>query len=47
MIFPLLTVQENLETGFAVLPKTAHKTPDAIYDLFPVLHDMSRRRGGG
>jgi len=46
MIFPLLTVLENLQTGFAVLPKSQHKIPDVIYDLFPVLRDMSHRRGG-
>ncbi|RYI29081.1 MAG: urea ABC transporter ATP-binding subunit UrtE [Acetobacteraceae bacterium] len=46
MIFPLLTVRENLETGFALLPKAQHKVPDAIYDLFPVLKDMTNRRGG-
>ena len=46
MIFPLLTVRENLETAFAVLPKAEHHVPDEIYQLFPVLKDMSRRRGG-
>lgn len=46
MIFPLLTVRENLETGFALLPKSEHRIPDAIYDLFPVLKDMTHRRGG-
>ncbi len=46
MIFPLLTVRENLETAFAVLPKADHRVPDEIYDLFPVLKDMARRRGG-
>lgn len=46
MIFPLLTVKENLETGFALLPRSAHNIPDEIYDLFPVLRDMTRRRGG-
>ena len=46
MIFPLLTVLENLQTGFAVLPKSEYKIPDVIYDLFPVLRDMSGRRGG-
>ena len=46
MIFPLLTVRENLETGFALLPKSEHKVPDAIYELFPVLKDMTNRRGG-
>lgn len=46
MIFPLLTVRENLETAYAVLPKSEHFVPDEIYDLFPVLKDMTRRRGG-
>ncbi len=46
MIFPLLTVRENLETAYAVLPKSDHRVPDEIYDLFPVLKDMTRRRGG-
>ncbi len=46
MIFPLLTVKENMETAFAVLPKADHQIPDEIYDLFPVLRDMGHRRGG-
>ena len=46
MIFPLLTVRENLETAFALLPKLEHKIPQEIYDLFPVLKDMTSRRGG-
>ncbi|WP_420023596.1 urea ABC transporter ATP-binding subunit UrtE [Cereibacter azotoformans] len=46
MIFPLLTVTENLETGFAVLPRSEHRIPDEIYELFPVLKDMAHRRGG-
>lgn len=45
-IFPLLTVRENLETGFACLPPEAHVIPDEIYDLFPVLKKMLHRRGG-
>ncbi|MEC8039530.1 MAG: urea ABC transporter ATP-binding subunit UrtE [Pseudomonadota bacterium] len=45
-IFPLLTVTENLETGFACLPKDQHFIPDEIYELFPVLKKMSNRRGG-
>jgi urea transport system ATP-binding protein len=45
-IFPMMTVAENLETGFACLDKTCHHVPDHIYDLFPVLRDMARRRGG-
>lgn len=46
MIFPLLTVEENLQTAFAVLPRSDRRIPSEIYDLFPVLKDMSRRRGG-
>jgi urea transport system ATP-binding protein len=45
-VFPLLTVKENLETGFAVLPRGERKVPDEIFDLFPVLKTMLRRRGG-
>jgi urea transport system ATP-binding protein len=46
MIFPLLTVRENLETAFALLPRGERRIPDRIYDLFPVLRDMGGRRGG-
>jgi urea transport system ATP-binding protein len=46
MIFPLLTVRENMETAFALLPRAEHHIPDEIYDLFPVLKDMGHRRGG-
>ncbi|MGC9417414.1 MAG: urea ABC transporter ATP-binding subunit UrtE [Rhodovulum sp.] len=46
MIFPLLTVRENLETGFACLPKAERFVPDEIYELFPVLKEMGARRGG-
>ncbi|MDP2738208.1 MAG: urea ABC transporter ATP-binding subunit UrtE [Pseudorhodobacter sp.] len=46
MIFPLLTVRENLETGFACLPRSDHRIPEDIYTLFPVLKEMSQRRGG-
>lgn len=46
MIFPLLTVRENMETAFALLPKSEHKIPDEIYDLFPILKDFLHRRGG-
>lgn len=45
-IFPLLTVTENLQTGFACLPKPEHGIPERIYDLFPVLAQMKDRRGG-
>jgi urea transport system ATP-binding protein len=45
-IFPLLTVQENLETGFAPLKRGERQIPDDVFSLFPVLADMLRRRGG-
>ena len=45
-IFPLLTVEENLATGFACLPRAERRVPDEIYDLFPVLREMRARRGG-
>ena len=46
MIFPLLTVEENLQTGLGALPKTQRQLPDLIFDLFPVLQSMMHRRGG-
>ncbi|MBR9764383.1 MAG: urea ABC transporter ATP-binding subunit UrtE [Rhodobacteraceae bacterium] len=46
MIFPLLTVEENMETAFACLPRSEHVIPDEIYELFPILKDFLHRRGG-
>lgn len=45
-IFPLLTVRENLETGFASVARTDRNIPAYIFDLFPVLKSMLGRRGG-
>ena len=45
-IFPLLTVEENLRTGFAPLPREERSVPDDVFALFPVLESMLRRRGG-
>ncbi len=45
-IFPLLTVKENLETGFAPLKRDQKTVPDEVFELFPVLQSMLRRRGG-
>jgi len=45
-IFPLLTVKENLETGFAPVNRDQKKIPDEVFELFPVLDSMLRRRGG-
>ena len=46
MIFPLLTVRENLETGFGLLPRGERQVPEEIFQHFPVLAEMSHRRGG-
>ena len=44
MIFPTMTVEENIETGLAA---SNRKTiPDEVYDLFPVLKEMRTRHGG-
>jgi urea transport system ATP-binding protein len=45
-IFPLLTVEENLKSGFAALPRAKRSIPDDVFTLFPVLKDMLHRRGG-
>jgi len=45
-IFPFLTVKENLETGFAPLPRHERSIPNEVFELFPVLNDMLGRRGG-
>src|SRR5207302_9519195 len=45
-IFPLLTVEENLKTGFAPLGRDQRSIPDDVSSLFPVLSDMLGRRGG-
>ena len=45
-IFPLLTVAENLRTGYAPLPRSQRSVPGEIFELFPVLYEMLDRRGG-
>lgn len=44
MIFPTLTVLENIETGMEF--SKSKVVPDEIYALFPVLYDMRARKGG-
>ena len=44
MIFPTLTVEENILTGLE--NSKAKRIPDEIFALFPVLWDMRRRKGG-
>ena len=44
MIFPSMSVLENIQTG---LPASAHgQVPEDLYALFPVLHEMRKRKGG-
>ncbi len=43
MLFASLTVEENIQTG---LPGSQRKIPESIYQLFPVLREMRRRRAG-
>lgn len=45
-IFPLLTVEENLKTGYAPLKRADRNIPDDVFTLFPVLKSMLGRRGG-
>jgi len=45
-VFPLMTVRENLETGYACLPRAERGVPGEIFELFPVLKEMQNRRGG-
>jgi urea transport system ATP-binding protein len=44
--FPLLTVEENLKTGFGPLKREDRNSPDDVFSLFPVLQSMLGRRGG-
>ena len=45
-IFPQLTVGENLEVGLGLGKGRLKKIPDLVFELFPVLRQMLRRRGG-
>jgi len=44
-IFPRLTVEENLRMGLATKPGGT-PIPERIYEMFPVLKAMLKRRGG-
>lgn len=44
LIFPYLTVEENILTGMTHLAK--RQIPEYVYAFFPVLKDMRRRKGG-
>lgn len=43
-IFPRLTVEENIQMGLAV--GRSNGIPAAVFEMFPVLKDMLKRRGG-
>ncbi len=45
-IFPLLSVRENLETGYAPVRRGDRFVPDEVFEIFPVLKSMMGRRGG-
>lgn len=45
-IFPLLSVEENLQTGYSCLPLKEHIIPGYIYEMFPILKKMKSRKGG-
>ena len=45
-IFPLLTVEENLQIGLPARRDRVRQIPEFIYELFPVLREMRDRRGG-
>jgi urea transport system ATP-binding protein len=45
-IFPQLTVEENLRVGLSVRRNGTRSIPDRVFELFPVLKQMLRRRGG-
>lgn len=45
-IFPMLTVEENLQIGLPIRKDKSKKIPESIYELFPVLKEMRHRRGG-
>ena len=45
-IFPKLTVEENLKVGLQGRSDGKRSIPDEIYEMFPVLKDFAKRRGG-
>lgn len=46
MIFPLLTVEENLRIGLSARPDSSRQIPPLVFEIFPVLKEMLQRRGG-
>ncbi|MCZ6680240.1 MAG: urea ABC transporter ATP-binding subunit UrtE, partial [Candidatus Poribacteria bacterium] len=46
MIFPKLTVEENLKVGLSARSDKQTRIPEDVYELFPVLKEMTKRMGG-
>ncbi|MCP5200102.1 MAG: urea ABC transporter ATP-binding subunit UrtE [Gammaproteobacteria bacterium] len=46
MIFPLLTVEENLRIALAARRDGSREIPSLVFEIFPVLKQMLGRRGG-
>lgn len=45
-IFPLLTVEENIQVALTSRPGRQRRVADELWELFPVLREMRQRRGG-
>ena len=45
-IFPRLTIEENLRVGLQARRDRQRKIPEFIYEIFPLLKEMGRRKGG-
>ncbi len=45
-IFPMLTVEENLRIGLPARKDKRRQVPELVFELFPVLKEMLKRRGG-
>lgn len=45
-IFPMLTVEENLQIGLPIRKDKSKQIPEMVYEMFPVLKEMKHRRGG-
>ena len=45
-IFPLLSVEENLQIGWPARRDKVRRIPELVFELFPVLKEMLGRRGG-
>ena len=46
MIFPKLTVEENLRVGLQANPNGLRAVPERVYETFPILKEFLARKGG-